>query len=217
MDYQYIKTEKTARYLLCLPDPGIAPVALCMALHGYGDSAKRFAGDLDLLLKSGVALLVPEALSRFYTKGFDGPVGASWMTREDRENEIHDYLTYLDKLKAEVVMRNYSQLPFWVLGFSQGVATAVRWVARGNAGPCNLALWAGTLPPEIKHKEEFSPEKIKKLTYLLGDADKFIAAEKGREQIELLSGAGLNFRFFTYTGEHKIEAKPLAELLSFFK
>ena len=36
--------------------------------------------------------MAPEGLSRFYLEGFSGKVGATWMTREDRLNDIDNYL-----------------------------------------------------------------------------------------------------------------------------
>ncbi len=48
------------------------------------------------------------------------------MTKEDRENEIADYVDFLDAVFGEVVTPGARVT---VLGFSQGVATAARWLA----------------------------------------------------------------------------------------
>lgn len=59
-------------------------------LHGYGYLAKYFIKKFEPILSSSVAIVAPEALSRFYSNGvgYDGRVGASWMTKESREDEI---------------------------------------------------------------------------------------------------------------------------------
>ena len=59
-----------------------------------GDFIKTF----DELASNGDFVIAPEALSRLYVKGDYGNVGANWMTKEDRENEISDYINYLDEL-----------------------------------------------------------------------------------------------------------------------
>jgi hypothetical protein len=67
--------------------------------------------------------VAPEALSRFYVSQEPGRhcpvsvVGGTWMTREDRENEIRDYVRYLDILHDEVEIEG---VPTTVLAFSQG-------------------------------------------------------------------------------------------------
>ncbi|NIP78275.1 MAG: phospholipase, partial [Gemmatimonadetes bacterium] len=82
-------------------------------LHGYGQLAERFVRRFDALpgVRDGMrAVVAPEALSRFYVEeevtGPHGPesrVGATWMTRADREHEIRDYVEYLDRVAAAVL------------------------------------------------------------------------------------------------------------------
>ena len=54
-----------------------------------------------------------------------GPIGASWMTREAREREISDYVAYLDEVALWIRRELGCELAPTVLGFSQGVATAL--------------------------------------------------------------------------------------------
>jgi dienelactone hydrolase len=81
-------------------------------------------------------VVAPEALSRFYVDrgepaaGTPARVGATWMTREDREAEIADYVRYLDRALDAAAGRPGAAAPaLGVLGFSQGAATACRWAA----------------------------------------------------------------------------------------
>ena len=46
-------------------------------------------------------LIAPEGLSRFYHEDHES-IGASWMTREERLEEIKDYLMYLDLVHDRV-------------------------------------------------------------------------------------------------------------------
>src|SRR5687767_2104602 len=61
-----------------------------LACHGYGQLAGRFLAGLDAVRAPGRLLVAPEGLSRFYVDDRHERVGASWMTREAREDEIDD-------------------------------------------------------------------------------------------------------------------------------
>ena len=75
---------------------------LWYVLHGYGQLAAPFLDDFRAIDDGTRLIVAPEALSRFYEGDVqarlhkDAKVGASWMTREDRDAEIADYVAYLD-------------------------------------------------------------------------------------------------------------------------
>ena len=66
---------------------------LWIVLHGYGQLAADFLAPFKAIAGADRAVLAPEALNRFYKErdssaGHAGrPVGATWMTREDRDAE----------------------------------------------------------------------------------------------------------------------------------
>src|SRR5258706_11376012 len=97
----HIQTTRTARYYFLGSLEGEVK-ELWYVLHGYAQRAEDFIKNFLLVAAEGVVIIAPEALSRFYTKGFAGEVAASWMTREDRTHEIEDYVRYLDNLYAEI-------------------------------------------------------------------------------------------------------------------
>ena len=109
--------------------------------HGYGQLASEFLGLARALEHPRRLLVAPEALSRFYHEDHNR-IGASWMTREDRDVEMEDYVRYLDLLHDqlfEIVERE--RLELRLLGYSQGAATAARWAVRGRAKIDHLVLW----------------------------------------------------------------------------
>lgn len=118
-----------------------------LILHGYGMLAQGILHWFRAAERPGRVLIAPEALSRFYAeeKGIRR-VGASWMTREDRENDLADQQAYLDRVVGEFV----GSIPrLEVHGFSQGVAAGARWVLRGVRPVARLVCWGGTVPQEI--------------------------------------------------------------------
>src|SRR5947209_19668799 len=107
---------------------------LWFVLHGYAQRAEDFIKKFLPIANDGMLIIAPEALSRFYAKGFAGDVAASWMTREDRIHEIEDYIRYLDILYAEVKFRiSHPVQRIVALGFSQGCPALLRWQAMGNS------------------------------------------------------------------------------------
>ena len=62
-----------------------------------------FAQCFKILNTDKNTIIAPEGLSRFYKNGFYGEVVSSWMTKEDRLNEINDYILYLDTLIEELL------------------------------------------------------------------------------------------------------------------
>ena len=47
-------------------------------------------------------VVAPEGMHRFYLQGSSGRVGASWMTKEAREDDIADNLRWLQELDAHI-------------------------------------------------------------------------------------------------------------------
>jgi len=108
------------------------------------------------------------------------------MTREDRASEIADYVEYLDALYDDVASgpaRDGAQVN--VIGFSQGAATATRWVTHGRSYMNRLILWGGWLPPETDLSRGPASLRGARLTIVVGNRDHYVteamlAAEQAR-------------------------------------
>lgn len=181
-----------------------------IVLHGYGYSAEFFAKKFEAIVNENICVIAPEALSKFYVSGVDGRVGASWMTKENREAEIDDYLFYLDTLYNEISnRRNGNPFKFNLLGFSQGGATAARWVAQATIKPENFIMWASVFPDDMPF-EIFETNSI--ATYFLyGDKDIFVTKSRITVQKQRLQEAGLNIKLIPFQGKHDIPQEVLLE------
>jgi predicted esterase len=146
----HISVQRTARFWTAGPAPEEA-IGTLYALHGYGQLGEYFIRKFHNAAEAGWHVVVPEGGHRFYLQGTEGRVGASWMTKEDRLSDIEDYVAFLDQLKQRIDGMG-AQGPQILLGFSQGVATALRWLALGAGGP---AAWqaviahSGVIPPDL--------------------------------------------------------------------
>jgi len=208
-----IEVTRSARYVSLGPDDGTA-TELWFVLHGYGQLAAQFIHVFDALDDGSRLIVAPEALNRFYLDGVDTTpaaeraVGATWMTREDREHEIADYLAYLDGV-AERVHAAASRVI--VLGFSQGTATAARWIARGRIRPAQTIMWGGFLPPELDLSGQ-QPFGQSPLLIVIGQQDRFVSSERVVEEERRLRAAGVSYEVIRYPGGHGIARDRLMEL-----
>jgi len=206
-----IEVTRSARYYSLGPDDGTAK-ELWFVLHGYGQLAAQFIRVFEALDDGSRLIVAPEALNRFYLAGVDTApaaeraVGATWMTREDREHEIADYLRYLDRV-AECVRAGVAPARVIVLGFSQGTATAARWIARGGIQPTRTIMWSGFLPPELDLSGQRSPFVI-----VIGEQDRFVSRERVAEEERRLAAAGVPYELIRYPGGHGIARDRLQEI-----
>jgi predicted esterase len=139
-----IEVRRTAR-LATIGEPGPSVREVWIACHGFGQLAPRFARRLLAIASPDRYIVAPEALNRYYLQGSSGSdptarIGATWMTREDREYEIADYVAYLDRVHETIFRQVPADARVIALGFSQGVATIARWAARTAAAVNALSL-----------------------------------------------------------------------------
>ncbi|OFZ51575.1 MAG: hypothetical protein A3D92_08555 [Bacteroidetes bacterium RIFCSPHIGHO2_02_FULL_44_7] len=180
------------------------------ALHGYGQLAKYFMRKL-YDLPEDILLVVPEGMHRFYLNGTGGRVGASWMTKEAREIDIADNLAWLDALDARIT-KKYGIQKRYVLGFSQGGATALRWAFHGQISMDALCIWASDFPPDLF---DATPKELRPIChYLIGDKDPYFRADRQDELCSLFRSKG--FEIHQFDGEHDIDTKILKPLISQF-
>lgn len=204
-----ITTQKTAR-IFTYGNLSEQTKIIWIVAHGYGFLAEYFIKKFECLNPDEHYVIVPEALNRFYLKNLSGRVGACWMTSEDRENEINDYILYLDNIYKTFVLHKHAKIV--ALGFSQGASTIMRWAMKTHNKLNNIVLWGGSIPNECL-------TNITKLNnmypyILVGDTDEFITPEKKDEVMKTLVNNGVIFSHIFYKGGHAILTEPLMQLSS---
>ena len=209
----WLRVSRTARFVVA-GDPATAPEAW-FVLHGYGQAADRFAtrfAALPGVAEGRRAVIAPEALNRFYVEpdpGEHGPsarVGATWMTRHDREHEIRDYVDYLDRLRDHVAPGAERTV---VLGFSQGAETASRWAVLGGVPPAALILWGGGLAADLDPRQAATALGGVDIAFVVGDEDAW-ALDRAEAGIAFLAGIGVEARRVEYHGGHRVDPDVLA-------
>lgn len=209
----FIEVKRTAEYYSIQPR-NVEVAKVLFVLHGYSQLPEFFIEHFRNLPDLGILVVAPSGLSLSYQSGFYGRVGASWMTKHNRENEIKDYLAYLDQLYLEI-KSNYPKVEsFSVLGFSQGTATASRWYAYSERKMDRLICIAGALAADLDIELLNNKQGQRKLALFVGDKDAYINKDKAENLLKEMESNGVGFELIPYDGGHEI---PQKELLTYFE
>lgn len=184
---------------------------LVFALHGYGQLPAFFIRKFHHLNADDFFIVAPEGPHRFYLQGTGGRVGASWMTKENREQDIENYIAYLTEIYKKVDRQHFISRK--LLGFSQGGATASRWHGSGLTNFSHFILWAAVFPPDMPFNYERQFEKSKN-HYVIGDNDQYADLEKATNNHQELLNLGLIFDYSTFKGDHNIDKELAFKLLN---
>lgn len=201
----HLKVEKTARYFTS-GNPEKAKFIL-LALHGYGQLAQFFIRKFDSV-NEDYLVVAPEGLHRFYLNGSSGRVGASWMTKEDRLSDIIDNTAWLNQLLNEMNQKYQFEKTF-VLGFSQGGATAARWINESKHKIDHFISWASVYPPDLLVEKKIN---LKENFFVLGNQDEYFDEKATTETILFYKNIG--FKTITFDGNHSIDKNILNEILN---
>jgi predicted esterase len=210
MKENHIIVSKTARFFT-LGELNEHTKNIFIVIHGWGMSAKSFLQSFDPLQTEQTFFVAPEALNRFYVKGSGGQVGATWMTREDRLNEIKDYLAYLDDIYELFDFEKYNHAHITAIGFSQGASTVTRWVNSTEKKIDSLIVYAGEVAPELLPLSENSGLKRTKNTFICGTRDEFFTQPLVAKMKDAYSE--LHFTEIEFEGKHEINLDALRKAL----
>lgn len=148
-----------------------------VVFHGIGYLSRYFLKYFNELNEEENYIIAPQAPSKYYLNDTYRHVGASWLTKEDTQQETENLIQYIDAvLLAESIPEHCKLIVF---GFSQGVSIATRWVAQQKIRCDKLLLYAGGLPSELSPEgfEHLSTNETE-VTIILGNKDVFITADR---------------------------------------
>ena len=204
MKEEHFPTLKTARYFQ-LGELGFKTKTIWFVFHGYGQLANEMLENFKGLENESTVIVAPEGFSRFYKKGFYGGVGASWMTKEDRETEVKDYIIFINNLYHHLTAGlNVSKINVNLFGFSQGVATAFRVFANNKFKVEKLILWSSPPPVDLELKKVRILSASTEIKIFAGKKDNFFSIEKIEESLILLNENKVKYEFVLFEGGHQI-------------
>jgi len=179
-----------------------------LILHGHGMLAQGILHWFRPAERPHRLLVAPEALSRFYTD-VQGPrtVGASWLTREDRDHDIADTLAYLDRA-VDLCIR--PGLPLEVHGFSQGVGVGARWAVHTARGIRRLVCWAGGFPDDVGGAAVTRVLGGRPVDMVVGETDAMVSPDRIAADATRLRQQGQPVTIHRFVGGHRIDDGVLA-------
>lgn len=196
-------------------EPGQKLKQIWFICHGYGQLGNYFLKNFEALKDDSILLVSCEGLNRFYVNGFSGRVGASWMTREERTDDIQDYIAYLDAVYREVTKKAGKDMKITFFGFSQGTATVCRWFSAGFSRADRLVLWAGAFPPDVDLKLNRTTLNSIRLILVAGDSDEFISNEELTSMKSRFDESEITYDLIRFRGSHELNTETLKALLQF--
>ena len=183
-----------------------------IVFHGYGQLATYFIKKFEILDPKEDFIIAPQGLSKFYLEGFNGRVGATWMTKEDRLTEIHNQQKYINAiLEKELIGVEIGEVILF--GFSQGVATMGRFAAYNQFQFDKMVLWAGTFPHDLEKEDLDHWKHDYEISYYTGSYDPFLKEgmiEDQQRRLKELTGKDVVANFFE--GKHEVVAELLLQI-----
>lgn len=171
--------------------------------HGLGFLSRYFIQYFNELNPEENYIIAPQAQSKHYLKNQYKHVGSTWLTKEKTQDEIPNVLNYLDSVyDAEQIP---SSLNLIILGFSQGVSIATRWIAQRNIKCDTLVLYAGKVPREFL-LEDF--KHIPSVKFIIGDKDEYVTpGVLENEKVYSDSLFENRIEYITFNGTHEMKRK----------
>ncbi len=183
-----------------------------VACHGLGYLSRFFADYFKSLDPQENYVIVPQAPSKYYQGKDFKHVGASWLTRENTLLETGNVLSYMNAVSdVENLLQNTEKLV--VLGFSQGVSVALRWVAHSKINCKAIVIHSGGIPKELG-PENFSFLDVNTKVYLLyGTKDEYITEQRIKEErAKAESLFGKRLKVISFDGPHIVNTDLLLEI-----
>ncbi|TXE17337.1 esterase [Psychroserpens burtonensis] len=178
--------------------------------HGMGYLSKYFLKYFKDLNPIENYIIAPQAQSKYYITPKFKHVGASWLTRENTKMETNNIIAYFDSIfKHEQITQDKNLI---ILGYSQGVSVAMRYIAKRQLQCSQLVLLSGGIPKELK-KEDFRFFKGKtKLIY--GINDEYLQEERmtqEQQKAEMLFGNKVEI--IPFEGVHEVNTEIINQLV----
>lgn len=175
-----------------------------LVFHGMGYLSKYFIKYFKELNSEENYIIAPQAPSKYYYGKDFKHVGASWLTRENTVKDTANILAYIDSVFAAEILEEPPR--FIVLGYSQGVSIATRWLSSRKIDCTHLILHSGGIPKELK-SDDFSYMSPKtKVTYLFGNKDQYITeARKTEEYLKGTELFGNRLEVLVFKGVHEVD------------
>ena len=139
--------------------------------HGMGYLSRYFLKYFKGLNTDENYIIAPQAPSKYYIHP-KMHVGDNWLTRDDTGTGMLNILNYFDSVfEAEKIPKDINLI---VLGYSQGVSVAMRYLAQRQLQCNQLVLHSGGIPKELTANDFKYLSKDTKVKLIYGTEDEYL-------------------------------------------
>lgn len=182
-----------------------------LVLHGIGYLSRFFIRHFASLNPEENYIICPQAPSKFYKDKNYKHVGASWLTKENTAIEIENVLNYIDAIINNENI-DFDKVNFIVLGYSQGVSIASRWLALRKRFCHKLIVISGVFPKEL-NQIHFKHLPTLQTIHSVGLKDELFDPKNVKKQEERVNQYFPNLKIINHEGGHIFESNLLDNYL----
>ncbi len=177
--------------------------------HGMGYLSRYFLNYFKQFDANENYFIAPQAQSKYYIPPKSKYVGASWLTKENTVKETENVMRYFDAVfEVENIPNN---LNFVVLGYSQGVSVAMRYLAKRKLQCSHLYIHSGGIPKELT-PEDFSYLSTK-VSLIYGTEDEYLNEERIASEIQRAKSLfGDTVSIHPFEGKHVVNVDLIKRL-----
>lgn len=179
--------------------------------HGMGYLSRYFLRYFTGLNSQENYIIAPQAQSKYYIPPKFRHVGASWLTKENTLKETENVMRNFDAIFENENLDTNRKLI--VLGYSQGVSVAMRYMAKRQIQANQLVIHSGGIPKELGSNDfKYYNGKV---TLTFGDQDEYLTKERVKEEVEkarMLFGKKL--KVLPFNGKHIVNTEIINQLVN---
>jgi predicted esterase len=181
-----------------------------LVCHGMGYLSRFFLKYFNQLNAEENYIIAPQAQSKYYMPPKFKHVGASWLTKENTVKETENVMNYFDAIwDAENLPEDINLI---VLGYSQGVSVAMRWVAKRKIQCSKLVMMSGGIPKELS-TGDFSFMNKTKVYLIYGTKDEYLNEERIAYEIERSKELFGQVEVIPFEGNHMVNVEYINSLV----
>jgi len=179
--------------------------------HGMGYLSRYFLKYFKELNAEENYIIAPQAPSKYYIQP-KMHVGANWLTRDETKVGMRNILNYFDAIfEAEAIPKDKNLI---VLGYSQGVSVAMRYMVFRKLQCSQLILHSGGIPKEIASSDFNYLNSATSIKLIYGTSDEYLDEERIKSESErAIELFGSKVKFLPFDGTHVVNVDFINDLV----
>jgi predicted esterase len=179
--------------------------------HGMGYLSRYFLKYFKGLNPEENYIIAPQAPSKYYIQP-KMHVGANWLTRDETKVGMQNILNYFDAIfETEAIPQDKNLI---ILGYSQGVSVAMRYMVFRKLQCSQLILHSGGIPKEIIATDFEYLKSSTSIKLIYGTSDEYLNEERIKSEsdraIELF---GSKVKYLPFDGTHVVNVDLINDLV----